>query len=74
MPGGNYITNLFDDLGRMLLTQLKNASGTVVNSHAYELNIGDQRTKLTRTDGSFVDYDYDPLGQVMRQARRRRAA
>ena len=64
LPGDAHIANAFDDLGRMFSTKLMNASDAVLNSHSYELNPGNQRTKQTRSDGSFVDYDYDPLGQL----------
>ena len=64
LPGGAHIVNSYDDLARLTETRLNNSSGVPVNSHSYEINIGDQRTKQTRKDGSFVDYDYDPIGQL----------
>lgn len=64
LPGSAYIANNYDDLARLTNTRLNNAFGVPLNSHSYELNTGDQRTKQTRTDGSFVDYNYDPIGQL----------
>ncbi|MBI3412123.1 MAG: hypothetical protein HY040_27645, partial [Planctomycetes bacterium] len=38
--------------------------GSVLNSHAYDYNAGNQRTKQTRTAGDYVDYTYDTIGQL----------
>jgi hypothetical protein len=35
LPGGAYATNVFDDLGRLLSTALKQPGGAVLDSHAY---------------------------------------
>jgi len=64
LPGGSYITNSYDSVARLLSTQLKNASSTVLNSHAYVYNDGNQRTKQTFTDGNYVNYTYDGIGQL----------
>ena len=34
------------------------------NSHVYAYNAGNQRTKQTRVEGSYVDYTYDNSGQL----------
>jgi RHS repeat-associated protein len=63
-PGVLQIDQDFTDpLKRLKNTALKN-NGTTVNSHAYLYNAGSQRTKQTLTDGSYVDYAYDNLGQL----------
>jgi hypothetical protein len=45
-------------------TYLKNSGGTVLNSHIYSYNSVSQRTNQTRTDGSYVNYTYDDIGQL----------
>ena len=64
LPGGPYVGQTFDSVGRLLTTALKTAGGTVLNSHAYLNNAGNQRYKQTLTDGSYVDYAYDNFGQL----------
>src|SRR6266487_4355125 len=64
LPSAAYITNVYDTLARLTSTTLKNSSHFTLNSHTYELNDGHQRTKQTRFDNSFVDYTYDPIGQL----------
>jgi RHS repeat-associated protein len=63
-PSGAYITNSFDGNARLLSTVLKNSSHSTINSHSYQLNQGNQRTNQTFTDGNYVRYDYDPIGQL----------
>src|SRR6266487_5211176 len=64
LPSTAYITNAYDTLARLTGTWLKNSSHSTLNAHTYELNDGHQRTKQTRTGGDFVDYTYDPIGQL----------
>jgi len=64
LPNGANITNAFDTTGRLLKTHLRNSTGDLLNSHEYVYNAGNQRTKQTRTAGDFVDYTYDPIGQL----------
>ena len=64
LPGGPYVGQTFDNVGRLLTTSLKTEGGTVLNSHAYLNNAGNQRYKQTLTDGGYVDYAYDNLGQL----------
>jgi RHS repeat-associated protein len=45
-------------------TYLKNSSDTTLNSHQYTLNAGHQRTRQTRLNSDYVDYTYDPAGQL----------
>jgi RHS repeat-associated protein len=51
-------------MGRLLATHLRLPNGTLVNRHDYVYNLASQRTYQTRTDGSYVHYDYDALGQL----------
>lgn len=64
LPGGSWIQNEQDDLGRLLSTVLRKTDWTVLNSHSYEYNPGHQRTKQTFTAGNYVDYTYDNIGQL----------
>src|SRR5207247_9397593 len=64
LPNSAYITNTFDSVARLLSTVLKNSGNAVLNSHAYGYNLGDQRTALTNTAGNYLNYGYDPLGQL----------
>ena len=64
LPNGAYITNNFDAMARMMDTTLKNSGNTSLDSRAYLYNVGSQRTKETRFDGSYVDFTYDAIGQL----------
>src|SRR5881628_608126 len=65
LPNEAYITNTFDNWARLLTTTLKNSGNFILNSNSYSYNELNQRTEQTRTDGSYVDYTYDPLGQLV---------
>src|SRR4030095_7164300 len=64
LPGGSYITNTYDALGRLTATALKNSSATTLNSHSYLYDDASRRTRQTRTGGDYVDYGYDKIGQL----------
>jgi RHS repeat-associated protein len=64
LPNTSAITNRYDGNGRMLGTWLRNSAGTILNKHEYLLNSLDQRTQMTRADGSYVGYSYDDLAQL----------
>jgi RHS repeat-associated protein len=64
LPGGSYITNSYDSMVHRLFTKLKNSSNSDLNVHSYGYNIGNQRTNQTRTDGSYINYTYDNIGQL----------
>lgn len=64
LPNTSFITNTFDAVGRQLSTLLKNSAGTVLNGHTYLVNKAAQRTKQTRTDGSYVNYSYDNASEL----------
>ncbi len=63
-PGGAYVTNSFDSVARLAFTKLKTSGHLDLNVHSYLYNTGNQRSKQTRTDGSYVDYGYDGVGQL----------
>jgi RHS repeat-associated protein len=64
LPNTSYITNNWDDQGRLTDTYLRNSGGTALNRHSYVYNDGNQRTRQTFTDGGYVDYLYDGAGQL----------
>jgi len=64
LPGGSYITNTYDSVGRLLSTELRKSDASIVNRHSYIVNSAGQRTKQTFTDGNYVDYTYDDIGQL----------
>lgn len=64
LPNGAYITNTFDTVGRVTTNTLYNSAHSILNSHSYTNNLGNQRTRHTRTDGRYVDYTYDDIGQL----------
>ena len=64
LPNTSYITNAFDSVARLTGTYLKNSGNSVLDSYTYAYNAGNQRTNIVRTDGSYVDYAYDNIGQL----------
>jgi hypothetical protein len=53
-----------DPLARLTGTWLLNSAEQTLNYHGYEHNLRNDITRHTRTAASFVDYDYDDLGQL----------
>jgi len=53
----------FDNLNR-LSSVTSTPSGGAAIIHSYSYNLANQRTQLTREDGSYWQYGYDALGQV----------
>jgi RHS repeat-associated protein len=66
MLSAGAITNGFDGLARLTNTTLRQSGGTVLDRYAYAYNLASQRTRMTRTDGSYVEYTYDPVGEVVK--------
>jgi YD repeat-containing protein len=66
LPTGGRIANDYatDPLARLTGTWLLNSAQQTLNYHGYEHNLRNDITRHTRTDASFVDYDYDNLGQL----------
>ena len=55
-------TKQYDLLNR--LTNISSTTASFTNSFGYLYNDANQRTKVTREDGSYWNYGYDELGQV----------
>jgi YD repeat-containing protein len=53
-----------DPLARLSGAWLLNSAQQTLYYHGYEHNLRNDITRHTRTDASFVDYDYDDLGQL----------
>ncbi len=64
LPGGAYITNIYDNVARLTGTSLDNSSGTALDSEAYTYNLGSQRTQQVFTAGNFMNYTYDNIGEL----------
>jgi len=64
LPNNAQINYGYDAKLRLTSTTLANSSHTSLNSHSYQYNLGNQRTKQTRFYGDYVDYTYDNIGQV----------
>jgi RHS repeat-associated protein len=66
MPNMNAFTDGPGGLARLTGTTLRQSAGTVLNQYGYGYNLASQRTRMTRIDGSYVDYTHDPLGEVIK--------
>jgi RHS repeat-associated protein len=64
LPNTAAITNNFDGSARLLGTYLRNSSGNILNKHTYLYNTAHERTRHTRTDGSYVSFTYDNISQL----------
>ncbi len=64
LPGGNYITNAYDNVARQTLAELVNAQGINLDSYAYGYDLAGQVTKVTRAAGDYVNYTYDNEGEL----------
>ena len=64
LPDGAVITNTYDSVARLTLTELMNSTGTNLDSYAYGYNQANQRTNVVRTAGDYVKYAYDNIGEV----------
>jgi len=71
LPGGPYITNTFDSLGRQNLTELRTSGGSVLNLHGYVYDTVDRRTRTSRTNSAnsswsgYASYGYDAASQLV---------
>jgi RHS repeat-associated protein len=65
LPIGAFITNTYDNNGRMLGTWLYNSSALALDSSVYANNVGSQRVSATRGGENTADYTYDKIGQVV---------
>ena len=64
LPSGATITNLYDPVARLLGTVLGSSGGTTLDAAYYGYNQGNQRTASTNAAGAYVQYTYDPIGQL----------
>ena len=58
-------TRTYDDLSRLTQVTAAGIVAGTVSSHAYTYDTANQRTKATLADGSYWQYTYDDLGQVI---------
>jgi RHS repeat-associated protein len=63
-PNAAYVTNLYDNVSRLLSTVLRSSFGTNLNAHSYGYNLANQRTWLTNLAGDFRAFGYDNIGQL----------
>jgi RHS repeat-associated protein len=66
LPGNVYIANTFTGAGELQSTELHGLADTLLNAHSYEYNNAGNRTRAIRTDGSYVDYAYDNIQQLLK--------
>jgi RHS repeat-associated protein len=64
LPNGAFITNTYDNNGRMQGTWLTNSAGSNFDSSAYTYNVGNQRTAVDRGGENTAAYTYDLIGQL----------
>jgi YD repeat-containing protein len=64
LPNGAYITNYYDPVARELGTLLNNSGNATLDAALYGYNQGNQRTAYTNAAGAYVQYAYDPIGQL----------
>jgi RHS repeat-associated protein len=65
LPNGAFITNTYDNNGRMTGTYFYNSGLTNLDSSVYTYNRGNERTSVTRTGENTAHYMYDLIGQVI---------
>jgi RHS repeat-associated protein len=65
LPNGVAITNSYDSVSRELNTVLINSAQAVLDSHQYGFNRASQRTQQVFTATNYVNYNYDPAGQLI---------
>jgi len=64
LPNSSSVTNAYDALGRMTGTYLKNSGGSPINSHEYSYDAANRVTRQIQSEGNYVDYTYDAVGQL----------
>jgi RHS repeat-associated protein len=63
LPNGAWITNTYDNNGRMLGTWLTNISSNL-DSTVYAYNVGNLRTTAVRTGENTASYAYDAINEI----------
>jgi hypothetical protein len=56
------IAYAYDSSARLLGTWLEKSDNSILNSHVYGYNQGNQRTQQVFTTANYVNYTYDPIG------------
>ncbi|MCX6916586.1 MAG: hypothetical protein NT167_26665 [Verrucomicrobia bacterium] len=64
LPNSTAITNGFDPVARLLTTRLLDSGLSALDFSDYGYNLGSQRTAWTNAAGAYVQYGYDPIGQL----------
>jgi RHS repeat-associated protein len=64
LPNGAYIANIYDSLGGLTGTYLRNSSGASLSAHEYSYDLAGQRTQQSFRAGNFTQYSYDKIGQL----------
>ena len=64
LPNTSYVTNN-DPVARLTGTYLVTSGGTVLDSAAYEYNVGGHRTNYANQAGTTMAYEYDNIGQLV---------
>jgi RHS repeat-associated protein len=65
LPNGAVITNAYDSVARLTLTELMSSTGADLDSYAYGYNQANQRTNVVRAAGNYVNYTYDNMGELL---------
>src|SRR5215471_12671298 len=64
-PNGTSASTVYDSVARLLTNTLLNGSSAVLDQYAYIYNPANQRTNMTRGDGSYYALGYDKIGQLV---------
>jgi len=62
LPNTSYITNSYDNVSRLRFTKLLTSSSSLLNTHAYGYNAGNQRHTMTNSV-NWSTNRYDKIGQ-----------
>ena len=63
-PNGVKTVYQYDGLSRLTNLVHQKSTGEALLSFAYTYDGHDQRTRVVREDGRYIDYGYDPIGQL----------
>jgi RHS repeat-associated protein len=65
LPNSCYIINGYDSMWRETISWLRNSANTTLDSAEYGYNLGNQRSTFTNLAGTYVQYSYDNIGQLV---------
>ncbi|NBQ70347.1 MAG: hypothetical protein EBU46_16540, partial [Nitrosomonadaceae bacterium] len=63
-PGGAYVTNVFDVMGRWQETTLRGSTNQLLGYHGYQFNRLNRATNQVRLTSCVFTYQYDNIGQL----------